>query len=121
MSPYHERRFMIHALPLLEMFFAETSRLTIWFKVISCILSVNFFTELQVLAYFTYQVTLITLIKLCEVSDHTTILTMFPKLYLFIYLYLKFILLRVFLITQAVKLTIYTERKSKIFIYNIRK
>ena len=24
MSPYHEHRFMIHALPLLEMLFAET-------------------------------------------------------------------------------------------------
>ena len=39
----------------------------------------------------------------------------------YLFIYLKFILLQVFLISQAVKLTIYTERRSKIFTYNIRK
>ena len=52
--------------------------------------------------------------KFCYLDDMIIYLSIFLLLF-------KIYFISVFLIGQAVKLTIYTERKSKIFAYNIRK
>ena len=90
MSLYHERHFtkfdysaasFIHAHPSLEMLLAETSKTNLLVEACKLYLECEFFwTELQVLAYFTYKVTL-PLLNCVEVSDQATLLKIFPKLY----------------------------------------
>ena len=90
MSLYHGRRFtnlgysavsVIHAHPLLEMLLAETSKINLLVEACKLYLKCEFlWTELQVLAYFTYKVTL-PLLNCVEVSDQATLLKIFAKLY----------------------------------------
>ena len=90
MSLYHERRFtklgysaasLIHAVPLLQMLLDETSKSNLLVEACKLYLECEFFLiELQVLAYFTYKITL-PLLNCVERSDQAALLKIFPKLH----------------------------------------
>ena len=90
MSLYHERRFtklgyaatsILHTLPLLQRLLNETTCSNLLVESCKLYLDCEFFlTELRLLSYFSYKVTL-PLLNCVEISDQNTLLSLFPKLY----------------------------------------
>ena len=90
MSLYKERRFtklgysaasILHALPLLQMLLVETPKSNLLVEACRLYLECEFFlTELKVLSYFTFKVTLLFL-NFVEKNNQEKLLVMLPKLH----------------------------------------